>query len=111
VLYSFITALDEAHIVVDGFDEITSDKQKTALLRELHKLPARTLIFSRPLDLHLRHLPSATIFSIEASDQDIENFVVSSLLDHRSLQGSVPGPQNALVREIATRVRERCCGM
>jgi len=111
MLHSLVGSLEEAHIVVDGLDEIASDKERIALLQELQKLRARTLIFSRPLDLHLQNFPSATIFSIEARDQDIENFVVSSLLQHPSFQETISGAQDPIVRDIAAMVRERCHGM
>jgi len=111
MLHSLVASFDETHIVVDGLDEISSDKERIALLHELERLPARTLIFSRPLDLHLRHLSSATVLSIEARDNDIENFVVSSLLNHPSFQRSFSGPEDGLVREVATTIRQRCRGM
>jgi len=111
MLRSLITSLDSVHIVVDGIDEISSDKERATLLQELEKLPARILILSRPLDLHLRCLPSAVTLSVEALDEDIENFVVSSLLDNASLQDTIAGAEDSLVQDIAVKIRERSRGM
>jgi hypothetical protein len=111
MLHSLVVSLDNPHIVVDGLDEIASDKERAALLQELHKLPARILIFSRSLELHFKHLPGATIFSIKAQDQDIESFIVSSLLNHASFQVTIVGAEDGLVRDVATRIKERCHGM
>jgi len=111
MLQALVDGVDVVHIVVDGLNEITNDKDRVSLLQELHKLPARTLIFSRPLDLHARHLPSATVFSIEARDNDIESFVMSSLLNHTSLHESIAKAGLSFVQDIATRIKERCRGM
>jgi len=111
MLHSLITSLDSAYIVVDGLDEISGDKEKANLLQALGKLPARTLIFSRPLELHLRDLPSATIFSVEARDEDIEKFVGSILLNNASFQETIGGVEGNLVRDIAVKIRKRSRGM
>lgn len=111
MLHSSVLALDQEHIVVDGVDEIASDKEKITLLSGWEKLPTWTLIFSRPLDLHRDFLRSASSLSIEARNQDIENFVVSSLLNHASFKRTISGAQDALVREVAATVRKRCQGM
>jgi len=110
MLQSLVASLDMVNIVVDGLDEVASDKEKATLLKELKKLPARVMIFSRPLQLHFRELPSATIFSMEARDQDIENFVISSLLSHPSLQNSMARVEDTL-RNIAMKIRQKCRGM
>jgi len=111
ILNILVASLDGAHIVVDGLDELANDNEKTTLLQELQKLPARILIFSRPLELHLEHLPSATIFSIEARDQDIDQFIESSLRNHRRLKRSVVASNSSLVRELTVTMRKRCKGM
>jgi len=111
MLRSLITSLDSAHIVVDGLDEISSDRGRATLLHEVGKLPARALILSRPLELHLRNLPSAVTQSVEARDEDIENFVVSSLLNNADLQETISGAEDSLVRDIAVTIRKRCPGM
>ena len=111
ILHSLVSSLDAAHIVIDGLDEIGDDKERMLLLKELEKLPARVLIFSRSLAIHLKHLPSAIVFPIDAKDEDIESFVVSSLLNHQSLQGFIHGAEDSLVREFATKIRDKCHGM
>ena len=110
MFHSLVSSLAGVHIVVDGLDEITDDKEKVTLLRELEKLPARVLIFSRPLDLHIKHLPSATQSTIEAQGDDIESFVMTSLLDHPSFQQTTH-LRDAIIRKIATGIRERSGGM
>ena len=111
MLRSLVASLDGTHIVVDGLDEIANDKEKVTLHQELQQLPARILIFSRPLELHFKYLPSATIFSIEARDRDIEVFVESSLRNHQTLQTAFAAADGDLVRDIALKIRERCRGM
>lgn len=111
MLNSVIGSIGETHIVVDGLDEISEDKERTTLLQVLQTLPARVLIFSRPLGIHLKHLPSATVFPIDAKEEDIERYVVSSLVNHLSLQESIRGADDPLVREVATKIRETSRGM
>ena len=111
IVHSLVTSLDETHIVIDGLDEIGDDKERILLLKELEKLPARVLIFSRPLEIHLQHLPSATILPIDAKDADIERFVLSSLLNHSSLQEPLTKAKDGIVREAVTKIRDSSRGM
>ena len=111
ILGSIVGAIGNAHIVVDGLDEIGEEQERTMLLQELEKLPARVLIFSRLLKIHSTHLPSATIFPIDAKDEDIERYVVSSLVNHPSLQEFISGPKDPLVSEVAAKIQEKSRGM
>jgi len=104
-------SIGETHIVIDGLDEIREEKERTTLLQELEKLPARVLIFSRPLEIHSKHLPSATVLTIHARDEDIKTYVVSTLVNHPSLQEFIGGPQDTWVREVAEKIREKSRGM
>jgi len=110
LLHSLVDSLGGTYIVVDGLDEIGGEKEKALLLDELKKLSARVLIFSRPLALHLKYLPSANIVTVHALDDDIERFVVSSLLHHPSSQASING-EGGLVHDVAVRIRERSRGV
>jgi len=111
MLKSIVGSIGDTHIVVDGLDEISEERERTILLQELEKLPAKVLAFSRLLGIHSKHLPSATIFPIDAKDEDIERYVVSSLVNHPSLQDFIRGPEDALVREIAAKIQEKSRGM
>ena len=111
MLHSLVTSFERTHIIVDGLDEIVNDKERVTLLQELHKLPAPILVFSQPLELHSKYLPTATIISVEARDQDIENFVISRLLTHPSLRETLTAAGDVVRRGLAIKIRERCGGV
>ena len=93
------------YLVIDGLDEI-EDEEKTLLLELLAPLEVCLLIFSKPLPLFRGCLPPATALSIEARNEDIERFVLSSIKGNPRLRRLLRDDMdtlNRIVREIQWR--------
>jgi len=95
--------------VIDGLDElVNSEKEK--LLGVLKALPVQLLIFSRPLPLFERYLPSVTFLSIEAQNEDITKMVIAAIHSDRDLC-EITGKKPGIVEEIASKVQAKSRGM
>ena len=76
----------------------------------LDGLPAQVLVVSRPLEPYKRYLPSAKTFSMQEHNEDIKNYVMSTLQEHLGLTVLLGGNKKRL-QKIVSKIQEKAQGM
>lgn len=105
-----LTVVNDSLAIIDGLDEV-ADEEKVKLLTILSNFPQiRLLIFSRPLELFTELLPSAKILPLQASDEDIERFVVDRINTHPRLRRLI-AQKASLAAQITEIVNQKSQGM
>jgi len=109
VLTTLLRLFEKSYIIVDGLDELEDEDQAT-LLKAFAVLPAHILIISRPLVLCLDYIPSAVTLSIEARNEDIEQFVRTKIDNDPKLRRNI-GSKPTLLQEVVEGVKVKASGM
>ncbi|KAJ3526142.1 hypothetical protein NMY22_g10290 [Coprinellus aureogranulatus] len=104
-----LSLFNESFGIVDGLDEV-ADEEKVKLLTILSDLPIKLLIFSRPLELFVELLPSATFLPLLTSDEDIGRFVADRISTHPRLRRLV-SQKEPLVGQIVETIKHKSDGM
>jgi len=111
LLRSLTKLFARTYVVIDGLDEIP-EQERVKLLKVLAEpeLQARILCFSRPHDSCVIYLPPDAVFSIEARNDDLRNFVLATVNDHPRLRANIEENPNVL-EEVIQKVTETSQGM
>ena len=108
ILHRILLLFDRSYVVVDGLDEVSSDV-KSKLLAILRRLPTKSLLFSRPVDVMTEPaLGASAHIIVKAQTRDLEAFVWSSVAGHVRL-GQLCTP--AVTWQIREKVTKKSNGM
>lgn len=110
LLHKLFGLFKKAFIVIDALDEV-SDDTRGDLLKRLLSLQASLLLTSRPLDSFKYLLPDAVYIHVESQNhKDIELYIDRKIMETDRLTTLLRGNE-ALGKQIRTKLKENSKGM